>query len=208
MSEPCVIGVVGYSGAGKTTVALQLIRHFQSKQKSVAVVKHDGHADTCLVSTDETPRKNGLPTHSTWQKADSDTDRFERAGALATMVIGGGRVLWSGPHPDTVNPPDWALQSVQEWAPAVDVIVMEGFKQGGYPKIAVAPTVAKLEALLPQVAPGTVVAGLVWAVASLDGVGEMSGVKVFASDRWEEFVNFLDEELCFESGHSALGTLR
>ncbi|MCY0887991.1 MAG: molybdopterin-guanine dinucleotide biosynthesis protein MobB [Alicyclobacillaceae bacterium] len=207
MSEPCVVGVVGYSGAGKTTVVLKLIRHFQSKGKSVAIVKHDGHADTSVLATHETLRETlrnkELPTRSTWQKADSDTDRFERAGALATMVIGGGRVLWSAPHPETVNPPDWALESVREWTPAVDVIVMEGFKHGAFPKIAVAPTVAQLEELLSQLASGMVVAGLVWTGARLDGASDVRGVRVFASDRWEQFVDFLDQQPCLDFGPSS-----
>jgi len=59
---PPVVGVCGYSGAGKTTLIESLIPVLRQEGLSVAVVKHDAH---------------GLSVDSRGK----DSDRFYRAGA-------------------------------------------------------------------------------------------------------------------------------
>lgn len=123
--QPCVISVVGPQNAGKTGLVSQMVAIWTEWGLRVAALKHDGHADA-HVGDD-------------WEKAGSDTVHYAKAGAAMTLVAGGGgsllRVVQDG-HAEDVGALCQRLQEValRDGAP-LDVIVVEGFKRSGLPKL-------------------------------------------------------------------------
>lgn len=126
MSKLRVVAVVGLQNAGKTTLAVRMVSYWRSQGRTVAAIKHDGHADE----------------HVDWEKADSDTALLGAAGAGLTMVAGGGHALihlHAGVNTDSL---DLLVEQAHHVAkavsgPAYDVIVAEGFKTSRAAKVAV-----------------------------------------------------------------------
>lgn len=110
---PC-LGIVGWSNSGKTTLLEGLIVRLQERGYRVAVIKHTHHRD---VETD-------LPG--------TDSRRLWEAGAVHTAFWTPERVVhthrWSSPPPLTA-----VLAGVHD----VDLVIMEGYKRGSFPKIEV-----------------------------------------------------------------------
>lgn len=108
-----VIGVAGYSGSGKTTFLEELIAELKGRGYRVGVIKHTHHR----VKFDQ-------PGKDTWRHA--------RAGAdVVALAAPGGislfRKLGCDPEPDEV------ISMID----AVDLILIEGYKKGKWPKIEV-----------------------------------------------------------------------
>ncbi len=113
-SEIPYLGIVGWSNSGKTTLLEALIEVLQERGYRIAVVKHTHHRD---VETD-------LPG--------TDSRRLWEAGASHTAFWTPERVVhthrWSSPPP---------LGAVLEGVHDVDLIIIEGYKRGTFPKIEV-----------------------------------------------------------------------
>ena len=109
-----IISIVGKSSSGKTTLLEGLIAELQRRGRRVAIVKHSHHADPL-----DTPSK--------------DTWRFTRAGS-ALSAINSLDHLAIYRHVDHYFDPREISTSVF-WD--YDVILTEGFKSSGYPKIEV-----------------------------------------------------------------------
>ena len=103
MSLP-VLGISGYSGAGKTTLIEALLPRLTERGLSVGVVKHDAH---------------GLDL----DRAGKDSDRFFRAG---------GDVLVRGPHESALRLHAGATADLNAVLAAMirhyDLILVEGHK--------------------------------------------------------------------------------
>lgn len=99
-----VIGVCGYSGAGKTTLVEALIARLRRRGLAVAAVKHDAHG----LSVD---------------RRGKDSDRFFRAGATVLVHDGAQAVLRSPRGADSRLREDLLTLLRQN-----DIVIVEGHK--------------------------------------------------------------------------------
>ena len=111
MKAPPVLGIIGWSGAGKTTLLERLIPELASRALRVACVKH---------SSDDHPL----------HRAGSDTARAQGAGAV---LVG-----FATPHGTQLTTAE-ALSPAHlaRYADAVDLVLVEGWKDGPLPKLEV-----------------------------------------------------------------------
>ena len=110
---PPLICIVGYSGAGKTTLMVNLITRLTRRGLRVGTIKHDVHGFQM-----DQPGK--------------DSFRHKAAGA-ATSII-------SSPHQMTMVTDvdhDHAPQDLLPMLATMDIVLAEGFKRGPLPKIEV-----------------------------------------------------------------------
>ncbi len=107
-----VIGIIGYSGWGKTLLVEALCAELTRRGRRVGTLKHDGHG------------------HS-YDRAGSDTWRHRRGGAAASVVFSGtGMALFgNGAGMET------ALRCLEACVPDLDLVILEGFSQGAHPCI-------------------------------------------------------------------------
>lgn len=114
MKAPPALSVVGWSGAGKTTLVERLIPELRAQGLRVGVVKH---------SSDRHPL----------HRAGSDTERFEHAGA--------GLVAFATPTGVQITVKEEPTQSLLgllgRFADTVDLVLVEGWKEGPLPKLEV-----------------------------------------------------------------------
>lgn len=110
-----VFGICGHSGMGKTTLLERLVPELRSRGLSVSLIKHS-HKEIEI----DRPGK--------------DSFRLREAGCAEVLLLGNGR--WALMHelrgaaePDL----DYLLDRLQ----ACDIVLVEGFKQGNFPKLEV-----------------------------------------------------------------------
>lgn len=117
-TAPIVIGLAGWSGSGKTRLAVKLIALLKAKGLRVATIKHAHHAFDVDV-----PGK------------DSHTHRT--AGADEVLVASSRRIahMIEDPLPDEDG--RRSLPPLLERLGAVDVVLVEGFKSAPHPKLEV-----------------------------------------------------------------------
>src|SRR4051812_8903914 len=110
-----IIGLAGWSGAGKTTLVVRLIPELKRRGLSVSTLKHAHHAFEV-----DRPGK----------------DSFEHREAGATEVLISSARRWALMHEnkDENEPPLAAL--LRRLSP-VDMVIVEGFKAHNHPKIEV-----------------------------------------------------------------------
>jgi molybdopterin-guanine dinucleotide biosynthesis protein MobB len=158
-----VVSFVGRSNSGKTTLLEKLIVLLRQRGYRVGVVKHTVRAD---VETD-------LPG--------TDTRRLWEAGAEHVAFVTPDRIVHTRRY--TAPPPlEAALADVGD----VDLIFIEGFKYGAYPKIEVVRA-ARDPALIPD---------LEGRVACVTDVPDLRcGVPCFAFDDIVGLVDFVEEQL-------------
>lgn len=108
---PPVFSIVAYSGTGKTTFLEKLIAELKRRGLRLGVIKHDAHKF-------EIDREG------------KDTWRFSEAGADVVAISS---------HEKTaiIEQRDLSLGEVISRIKDVDLILTEGYKHGGMPKIAV-----------------------------------------------------------------------
>ncbi len=111
--KPFVFCVSGYSGSGKTWLIEKLINEFKNAGYSVAVLKHDGHDSF-----------SDIP--------ESDTGRFFTAGASSTGIF--SDVRYSFHVRGRLNAEEM-IQKLKEGKSPPDIIIIEGLKHSGYPKV-------------------------------------------------------------------------
>ena len=111
MSYIPIYSVVAFSGTGKTTLIEKLVAELKTRGLRVAVIKHDAHE----FNVDHEGK---------------DSWRFTRAGADVTAVVSGSKsaIMENRPVP---------LETLLGRITDVDVILTEGYKSGGWPKIAI-----------------------------------------------------------------------
>lgn len=127
-----VVAVVGRSGAGKTTLIEAVLPLISGR---VATLKHTHHRLD--------PDRPG-----------SDSHRHRQAGAVKTALSGPGFCgLWL---PDELEP----VQLIELLSPGVDLILLEGYKSGPFPRLEV---VRDQPPVLPE--------SQVWLTATLHPLG-------------------------------------
>jgi molybdopterin-guanine dinucleotide biosynthesis protein B len=121
-----MLGVAGWSNAGKTTLIEKLTRHFISRGLRVATIKHTHHKFDI---------DNPL----------SDTARHRRAGASETAIVSGTRVAIVE-EIDARGEPN--LEEIASRLRHADIIFVEGYKSAAIPKIEVRRAAVAAERLL------------------------------------------------------------
>ncbi len=111
--NPPLFGVVGWKNSGKTTLLERLIEEFTIRGKTVSAIKHAHHS----FDIDHKHR---------------DSYKFRSAGARRTAVVSRNR--WAIIHElrQEDEPP---LQEIINHIGACDLVLIEGYKGGAFPKI-------------------------------------------------------------------------
>jgi molybdopterin-guanine dinucleotide biosynthesis protein B len=107
--------VVGFSNSGKTELICRLLPRLAARGLRIAVLKHSHHPDLA----------QGEEGKDTW--------RYRQAGAAAVALAAPGRLQVTHTFPG--EPP--LAQALASLAPRADVILVEGYKTGPLPKVAV-----------------------------------------------------------------------
>jgi molybdopterin-guanine dinucleotide biosynthesis protein B len=111
--KPYILQIVGYKNSGKTTFIIELVKQLTNRGMKVVTLKHHGHG--------------GVPA----VVEETDSSRHIKAGAAASLVEGGGRVLLQ------TEDMDWTLQQKLDILSFVepDIILIEGYKQESFEKV-------------------------------------------------------------------------
>lgn len=113
---PVVFGVCGYSNSGKTTLICELVKRFAQDGLKTAVIKHTSHG------------------HS-FEKKDSDTERFSEAGALYRCIFSGNGYSFSASEPKSPG-------AIAGMCGSADIIIIEGMKNdASFPRIITAVSI-------------------------------------------------------------------
>ena len=108
-----VLGISGWSGCGKTTLIVALLPRLRARGLTVSTLKH-AHHDVDL----DTPGK--------------DTWRHRQAGAHEVILATGRR--WALLH-ELREEPEPVLAELLAHLQPVDLVLVEGWKTGAYPKL-------------------------------------------------------------------------
>jgi molybdopterin-guanine dinucleotide biosynthesis protein B len=123
-----IIGVAGWSGAGKTTLLDRVIPLLVAQGVSVSTVKHAHHAFEI-------------------DKPGKDSWRHRQAGATEVLVASSAR--WALMR-ELRGAPEPGLADLLTRLSPVDLVIVEGFKRWGHPKIEVFRAALGKPALHPQ----------------------------------------------------------
>jgi molybdopterin-guanine dinucleotide biosynthesis protein B len=171
MSNP-IFGVTGWKNSGKTTLLTRLVTEFTRRGFRVSTVKHAHHAFDI-------------------DKPDTDSFRHREAGASEVMIVSGNR--WALMHElrgDDEPPLEAALQKL---APC-DLVLVEGYKRQGHPKIETRRAAAlNHEPLAPH-------DSSVLAIAS-DAPGAADGRPWFSIDDIPAIADFIETTLGLKRKH-------
>ncbi len=114
-SQIPIIGFAAWSGTGKTTLLIHLIRIFTCRQLQVAVIKH---------------------AHHTFEIDYPGKDSYELRKAGASQVLIGSRQRWALMVENPQDESPTLADLVGRLTPGkLDVILVEGFKPEAIPKI-------------------------------------------------------------------------
>jgi molybdopterin-guanine dinucleotide biosynthesis protein B len=117
-----VLGIVGYSGSGKTRLVTELIPVLRAAGLTVSTVKHTHHS----VRVDE---------------PGDISRRMTEAGATDVVMVGGHR--WALLH-ENRQVPEPTVEELAAAMTRVDLLLVEGFKRHAHPKIEVhRPSIGK-----------------------------------------------------------------
>lgn len=149
-----VIGIVGWKNNGKTTLVVRLVDHLVRRGLAVSTVKHAHHS----VDVDQ-------PGKDSW--------RHREAGATEVVLATARR--WALIHElrEEVEP---SLDDILAKMTEVDLVIVEGFKRFGQPKIEVhrrergTPLLARDDPTIVAVASDEPLQGLSVPVLDLDDI--------------------------------------
>jgi molybdopterin-guanine dinucleotide biosynthesis protein B len=114
-APPRVLAIAGFANSGKTELICRLLPFFAARGLKVAVLKHSHHADPDL----------GERGKDTW--------RYRQAGARAVALAAPGLLQVTRSFAGEPGLEE-ALAAV---AGDVDLVLVEGYKRGALPKVAV-----------------------------------------------------------------------
>lgn len=116
IQKPYFYAISGVKNSGKTTLITKLLPVLTGQGLKVATIKHDGHD----FQTD-------VPG--------TDTFAHFQAGAYGTVVFSDHKYMVVKQQP--VEEPSEKLtpEQMAAWFPEADLILLEGFKDSGYPKL-------------------------------------------------------------------------
>jgi molybdopterin-guanine dinucleotide biosynthesis adapter protein len=153
-----VMGIVGWSGSGKTQLVLRLLPELTRRGYIVSTVKHAHHAFDV-----DTPGK--------------DSYEHRRAGAREVMVSSANR--WALMH-EHRGAPEAALPDLLARMSPVDLVLVEGFKRQPHDKIEVwrravgQPLLATHDPHVVAVASDAPIDGLALPCLDLDDAGAIA----------------------------------
>ncbi len=110
-----VFGIAGHSGMGKTTLLERLVPEIASRGRRVSLIKHS-HKDVDI----DRPGK--------------DSYRLREAGCHEVLLLGNRR--WALMH-ETRDGEEPGLAELVARLDGCDFVLIEGFKQGDFPKLEV-----------------------------------------------------------------------
>lgn len=110
-----VIGLAGWSGAGKTTLVCRLIPALRRRGIRVSTIKHAHHAFDV-----DTPGK----------------DSYEHRAAGASEVLVSSGLRWALMH-ELRGAPEPGIEELLARLSPVDLVIVEGFKREGHAKLEV-----------------------------------------------------------------------
>jgi molybdopterin-guanine dinucleotide biosynthesis adapter protein len=110
-----VFGIAGHSGMGKTTLLERVLPELQARGMTVSLIKHS-HKDLDI----DHPGK--------------DSYRLRKAGCTELLLT--GRRRWALMH-ELRNEAEPSLPYLLSRLQACDLVLIEGFKQGRFPKMEV-----------------------------------------------------------------------
>ena len=110
-----VFGITGYSGMGKTTLLERLVPELRARGLRVSLIKHS-HKDIEI----DRPGK--------------DSFRLREAGCSEVLLM--GRSRWALMH-ELRDDPEPPLAYLLSRLQACDLVLVEGFKEGHFPKLEV-----------------------------------------------------------------------
>ncbi|WP_349410235.1 molybdopterin-guanine dinucleotide biosynthesis protein B [Pseudalkalibacillus sp. SCS-8] len=113
-----ILQIVGYKNSGKTTVIKNVVHHLSEAGFRAGIIKHHGHGGKPDVIEPER----------------SDTAQFRQSGAYATAVEGDGEIHIQFQYR---NPSPLKKMIELYLKLPLDVILVEGYKRAGYPKLLV-----------------------------------------------------------------------
>ncbi|RGE41824.1 molybdopterin-guanine dinucleotide biosynthesis protein B [Comamonas testosteroni] len=111
-----VIGFAGYSGAGKTTLVEALVALMKQRGLKVSVIKHAHH-------------------HFDVDREGKDSWRHRKAGAYEVLLASDQRMALMREYEQPVELS--VRDMLAQLDPAVDWVLIEGFKHGDMPKVEV-----------------------------------------------------------------------
>ncbi len=109
------VGIIGWQNSGKTTLVVDLVKHLSKQGYKVSTVKHAHHAFDI-------------------DKPGKDSFKHREAGAMEVMVASDTRWALMRELEVETQP---ALPELVARMDSADIILAEGFKSGGHPKIEV-----------------------------------------------------------------------
>lgn len=131
-----VFGIAGHSGMGKTTILEKLVPEFSRRNLSVSLIKHS-HKNIDI----DRPGK--------------DSYRLRESGCKEVLLLGNDR--WALMHElrgDCEPDLQYLLSRLQQ----CDLVLIEGFKQGGFPKLEVWRDIQNKNTLWPNLLDITAIA--------------------------------------------------
>ena len=157
-----IIGLAGWSGAGKTTLVARLIPALLARGLSVSTLKHAHHQFDI-----DQPGK------------DSYTHRI--AGSTETLISSGKRFALM--H-ELRGAPEWTLRQLLGKLTPVDLVLVEGFKREKHPKIEIyraangKPPLHTADPLIRAIATDQIFAGVVLPQVGLDEIEAIANLAV------------------------------
>ena len=165
-----LIGLAGWSGAGKTTLLERVIPVLTARGLSVSTLKH-AHHDFDI------------------DKPGKDSFRHRQAGATQVMIASGKR--WALMQELRVER-EPELPELLARMQAVDLLIVEGYKQHGHPKIEVHrqangkpwihPQDPRIKAIVSDTPPP---GGCTLPWAHLDDIQAVAGLMLSCAEPWE-----------------------
>jgi molybdopterin-guanine dinucleotide biosynthesis protein MobB len=110
--RPAAVSFVARSGTGKTTLVTKLIAELKQRGYRVGAIKHDAHKFEI-------------------DHAGKDSYRLTEAGADNMLISSGGKLAFVKQHQ---QPPE-IEELLEDYFSAVDIVLVEGFRRIGLPKI-------------------------------------------------------------------------
>ena len=123
-----VIGIVGWSGSGKTSLVVQVLPILREHGLRVSTMKHAHHRFDV-------------------DKPGKDSFRHREAGASEVLVVTSSR--WVLMH-ESREEPEPSIESLIERMTPVDLLLIEGFKTHHHPKIEIYRQTEGKPQLCPQ----------------------------------------------------------
>jgi molybdopterin-guanine dinucleotide biosynthesis adapter protein len=165
--KPPMVSVVGFSGQGKTTLTVKLIAELKKRGFRVGTIKHDVHGFD--------------PDHP-----GKDSWRHKKAGASVTIVTSPNQI---GMVRDVDR--DHQPQELIPFFMGLDIVLVEGFKRAGLPKI---------EIFRPEIKKEPACKGDKQLMAVVSDSPLDWGIPRFHTEQIEEIINFLLKQLHLRQG--------